>query len=126
MSLLASIRQILLTTPPHCRAYAVMLPTSPPPPMMLTFMMYLSGLVRFRRSPVVFLQAFFLPAEYGDARQNRCDNQYPQGAPDEAHGYAERSAILLPVAENPQEHRCQDGGAQERNQHDSEREARAA
>src|SRR5262249_49038268 len=39
MSLLASIKQIRLTTPPHCRAKAVMLPTSPPPPMMLTFMM---------------------------------------------------------------------------------------
>src|SRR5438034_515637 len=38
MSLLASMRQMLLPTPPHCRAYAVMLPTRPPPPMMLTFM----------------------------------------------------------------------------------------
>src|SRR5262245_25750587 len=37
-SLLASMRQMLLTTPPHCRANAVELPTSPPPPMMLTFM----------------------------------------------------------------------------------------
>src|SRR5438132_14434678 len=38
MSLLASMRQMWLTTPPHCKAYAVMLPTRPPPPMMLTFM----------------------------------------------------------------------------------------
>ena len=37
-SALASIRQMLLTTPPHCRANAVELPTKPPPPMMLTFM----------------------------------------------------------------------------------------
>ena len=32
------MRHKLLTTPPHCKANAVMLPTSPPPPMMLTFM----------------------------------------------------------------------------------------
>src|SRR5262245_60066661 len=38
MSLLASIRQRWLPTPPHCSAKAVMLPTSPPPPTMLTFM----------------------------------------------------------------------------------------
>src|SRR4051794_20405582 len=37
-SLLASMRQMSLTTPPHWSANAVMLPTRPPPPMMLTFM----------------------------------------------------------------------------------------
>src|SRR5438132_10646392 len=37
-SLLASITQRPLTMPPHWSAYAAMLPTSPPPPMMLTFM----------------------------------------------------------------------------------------
>src|SRR5260370_34070505 len=36
-SLLASMRQIWLTRPEHCRANAVQLPTNPPPPMMETF-----------------------------------------------------------------------------------------
>src|SRR5713226_3617557 len=44
ISLLASIRQMRLTTPPHCRAKAVMLPTSPPPPIMLTFMIEFSNM----------------------------------------------------------------------------------
>src|SRR5271167_2366051 len=33
-----------LTTPPHWRAYAVIEPTNPPPPMMLTFMCQSSAL----------------------------------------------------------------------------------
>src|SRR5260370_263444 len=37
-SAFASIKQMLLTMPPHCKANAVELPTNPPPPMMLTFM----------------------------------------------------------------------------------------
>src|SRR3954465_5826775 len=37
-SALTSIRSMPLTTPPHCKANAAHDPTSPPPPMMLTFM----------------------------------------------------------------------------------------
>src|SRR5262249_1154502 len=70
ISLLTSTSVILLTTPPHCKAYAAMLPTRPPPPMMHTFIRALFPSDRFVLSGGTLAPDFVeLLAEGADASQ---------------------------------------------------------
>ena len=91
-SLLASMRQRWLTTPPHCRAYAVMLPTRPPPPMMLTFMgSFIPELSRSEVEPWLCrrlrslrrLRLEHVHPEDADARQHDGDDGDPGRDPDD-------------------------------------------